>query len=110
MITEQELIDKGFRKHNSNDVVFPYSDFFYQRKFVDDVGVKYFVDVVHYPETGYPNGNKVDESWMIHQNINEPHMRFDQHRIDDLDIALEKCEKFFQTMGCEYYEKNYTEN
>jgi hypothetical protein len=110
MLTEQELIDKGFRKWKSNDISFPYSDFFFQKKFVDDVGVKYFVDVVHYPVKHYPNGNIANESWKIHQNINEPHMRFDQHDFESLDNALEKCEKFFQTMGCEYYEKNYTED
>jgi len=105
-MNEQELIDKGFRKFPSNDIIFPSSDYFYQKKFVENGwNVKYFVDVVHYPCEKFPNGNECPESWMVHLNINEPHMRFDQHRVESLDAALEKCEKFFQTMGCEYYEK-----
>ena len=102
-MNEQELIDKGFRKWKSNDITFPHSDYFYQKKITDDGGVKYFVDVVHYPEMQLHYGTKLEESWMVHLNINEPQMRFDQHRVS-LEIALEKCEKFFQTMGCEYYE------
>jgi hypothetical protein len=105
MITEQELIDKGFRKYpNTDDVVFPYSDFFYQKKFVDDIGVKYFVEVVHYAVDTFSNGNRLPESWMVHLNINEPHMRFEQYRVDDLDYALERCETFFQTLDCNHYE------
>jgi len=104
-MNDQELIDKGFRKWKSNDITFPRSDYFYQKKFVENGwNVKYFVDVVHYPEKTYPNGTKFEEAWMVHLNINDPPMRFDQHRVESLDIALEKCEKFFQTMGCEYYE------
>jgi hypothetical protein len=104
-MNEQELIDKGFRKWKSNDVIFPFSDYFYQKSFKDDNGIEYFVDVVHYSEKTCPNGTKSEEAWIVHLNINEPRMRFDQYRVESLDIALEKCEKFFQTMGCEYYEK-----
>jgi hypothetical protein len=32
-------------------------------------------------------------------------MRFEQYIFESLDIALDKCETFFQMMGCEYYEQ-----
>lgn len=98
-MNEQELIDKGFLKYQSNSVIFPCSDYFYQKRFSDEKGIKYFVDVVHYPKSEH-----LEESWMINMNIGEPFMVFKQYGIKSLDIALEKCEKFFQTMGCEYYE------
>lgn len=104
----QFLIDRGYRKHQSNSVAFEFADFFYQKCFEDKKGKKYFIDLVHYDNTPHINKwNKSPDSWLCHLNINgSKHMTFEQHnvKLEDLDKLEGKCELFFNTMGCEYYE------
>jgi hypothetical protein len=101
---EQILIDKGYRKYPSG-ISFKYSDYFYQKCFKDDKGKKYFIEFIYYSPIKFSNENTVEENFMCHLNINEPHMTFEQHHIKDVEEAEKKCELFFNIMGCNYYER-----
>jgi len=79
-ITEAELVAAGYTRCSKNDHSFPYSDFFYQKKFRDAQGIKYFVELVHYSHSEGP----VTEAWSSYMNINQPHMTFQIHRPNSL--------------------------
>lgn len=99
-MTEKDLIKAGYKRYSDYSGLFRYSDFFYQKKVVDKKGTKYFIEMIHY-SAHY----KDSESWMCHLSTISPHYTFEQHHVDDLKKCEKNCEKFFQTMGCEYYEK-----
>jgi hypothetical protein len=102
MVTDLELEKAGYKKYGSNGITYPYSDFFYQKKVVDERGVKYFIAFVHYSHDA-----QLTESWMVGFNQNEPlHLRFDIHSHVSIDVAEFMCEKFWVTMcNSTYYEK-----
>jgi hypothetical protein len=85
---------------------FPYSDGFYQKKFTDSKGVKYYLEFVYYFEMKFDNGTKAEPSFMAHLNINEPHQTYQIHHINNLDKIIEaekKIEEFWKIFG-DYYE------
>lgn len=106
MMNTDILIERGYKKWKSNHVLFPYSDFIYQRLISDCWGKKYYIDLVHYPSSNTHGKATLPEAWDCVLNINFPHQRFCQYHIDldKLNEIEEKCELFFKTMGCEYYE------
>ena len=81
-----------------------YNDFFYQKKFSDQKGIKYFLEFVHYPEF-----ELIPQQWMLKLTNNEPHMTFEIHKPISIDDAERRAELFFRTQECEYYELNYGE-
>lgn len=103
MITNDQLEARGYKKWNAPQAN-QFSDCFYQKRFSDDVGIKYHIEFVHYPKHVFENGQSMPESWMVALNNNEPHFTFQFHRPKSIDEAESKCETFFKAMGCEYYE------
>jgi len=73
---EEYLIKEGARKWKSNSITFPYSDYFYQVKVEDNLGIRYFIEFVHYSEvsmfTVIDTGTKnvIPECWMINVKFN----------------------------------------
>lgn len=105
MITEKKLKKAGYHRHESNGICFPFADYFYQKKFTDAEGIRYFLEFVHYPAKEYGNGGVSHESWKCTMNINSPHMTFEQHGVDDIEKAESLCLCFWRSMHCDYYEK-----
>ena len=108
MINDQILEAEGYRKHT--DKFFEYSDYFYQKKFCDDVGVKYFIEFVKYTLPQEVEGSY--DSWAAFMRINGPIvMDFRMHYIKN--ETIEKIESmmdlFWTTMKCNYYERNQNE-
>jgi hypothetical protein len=100
-ITCAELEASGYVKHSAT-MFNRYSDFFYQKKFRDDKGVKYFIEFVHYPAgLGHV---ALPEAWMARLSNNEPHMTVEIHRPISIADAERRFELFFQSQQCEYYE------
>lgn len=103
---EQILLEEnGYMFYLSNKIITPYSDFSYQKEFRDNKGIKYFIDFVHYPKIREGE----TESWMLDFRNNTPHYTFQQHRVElknrnDLIKLEKKCELFFKSFKCEYYE------
>lgn len=105
MITEEQLVEGGYNRYPNSNITHTFSDFVYQKKFVDVAdgkSIKYWINIYHYPgfSTDHPN------VWMAELTNNEPHYTFQIHRPDNLKNVEELCEKFFSTMGCEYYERH----
>lgn len=104
MTIKEYLLNLGHREYKVNKVLFQHADAFFQKSVRDDSGIKYFIDFVYYA----PIEGKTGESWMCEVTINNPHQTYEQHyikSIEEVNRAIEKCELFFNTMGCEYYEK-----
>lgn len=103
MTIKEYLFSLGYQEFKST-FLFRHADLFFQRRVEDDRGIKYFIDFVYYS----PIEGKVGETWTCHLTINNPHQTYEQHwlkTIEDVNRAIEKCELFFNTMDCEYYEK-----
>ena len=104
-ITEQALLARGYRKFEAASVTMPYADYFYQKRIVDEAGTKYFIEVVHYPLKAE---HRLPESWQCGMTVSGTgyHYEFKQHWATDIERCEQRCEVFFQTMGCEYYERD----
>lgn len=105
MITEQNLTEAGYRRYSSSAILDKFSDFFYQKKFTDSEGIRYFIEFMHFPEMKFGNGTVMPECWQCTMNVNSPHMTFEQHRVDDIGVCERRCQTFFEHIDCEYYEK-----
>lgn len=99
MITENQLTIAGYRQYVSSGIVHPYSDFFYQKRFSDEVGIKYHVEFLHYP----PLNSKLSDTWMAEMVNNEPFMTFQIHRPESIQEVEERMRRFWETQGCKYY-------
>ena len=103
-ITEKLLLENGYEKWKSNDVIFPYAECFYQKRIKDITGTKYFIDIIYYSDINDAI-HTVNESYMGYLNINNPHYIFNHHNLTDLKTFEDECATFFTTFHCEYYEK-----
>lgn len=105
MITEKKLLKKGYVKITLSHMFEPYSDFFYQKRFKDTEGIRYFIEFFHYPEKKYPFGAMLDESWKCSLQTLSPHMTFQQHKVESITTAENRCLCFWRSMHCDYYDK-----
>lgn len=108
MITENQLLQRGYKKSlitPSLEAIFPYADFFMQKREVDSVGIKYFIQLVHY--SGYTEllDRFVDETWVAEIVNNEPHYTFKQHWVTDIEETERRIETVWKALGSTYYEK-----
>ncbi len=101
-MTENNLISRGYVKYKNNET-YLYYDYFYQLKVKDSKGIKYFINIQHHPSI-----HGLAESYNCELRTNEPFYIFEQPyiKLDELDEIEEKCEIFWQTFKCEYYELN----
>lgn len=97
---------KRFETKGKNDVISPYSECFYQKRFTDEKGIKYHIQFVCYSAN-----SKLDlkKSWLMDFSINEPFYTFRQHYVklenkEDLGEMEQKVELFWKTFNCAYYE------
>lgn len=106
MIAEKKLKKAGYHRHESNGICFPFADYFYQKKFTDAEGIRYFLEFVHYPAIEDADGNNIGgDTWKCSMNINSPHMTFEQHGVDNIEKAESLCFMFWLALPCNYYEK-----
>lgn len=106
MITEEQLVEEGYKRYSHHNRQHTFSDFLYQKKFVDATdgkSIKYWINIHHYPALTISGQT---DTWMVELSNNKPHFTFQIHRPDDLKKVEDLCEKFFSTMGCEYYERH----
>ena len=102
MIAEEQLQKLDYRKWGPT-AWFPFCDFFYQRRVTDEQGIRYFIDVKHYPTEIY-HGVKVGGAWEVEMNINEPPVRFAITHPESINEFESLCHKFWEMMGKPYYE------
>jgi len=62
-IHDQILTNRGYKKNLNVGISFPYAECFYQKRFRDDRGIKYFIEIVYY--AGIHSGKP---SYMCHLN------------------------------------------
>lgn len=101
-MSEQELLNAGYRMHVNSGVFHEPADFFFQKRLRDEHGTRYFINFYHYPaQMG------MSESWMCSLHQNEPHMTFEQHRVTSREEAERNCEVFWhQVAQGTYYERD----
>ena len=108
MNIQQELNKKGYKKYVSeSNRVFKMTDTLFQKKVVDDKGIRYFIDCWWY-EQQCINGTVIPESWQFET-------QFHGDKIDQvIDVMLfekdiDKAEQMFNDMwvklGLGYYEE-----
>ena len=103
----KHLESKNYRFCRTNNVCFPHSDGFWQKKFTDETGIKYFIEFVYYSAK-----NGAHFAFMGHLSINGDnesifHQTYEQHHLNTIEKIQQaelNAEKFWQNFGC-YYEK-----
>lgn len=102
MITEEQLIGRGYKVYfDKGGIIWPHASFFYQKRIDGERGIKYFINMVCYQAIA-----AMPTAWMCEVTHNDPHSTLQQHRVEDLDLAEARCEKFWDLMGKPYYEPN----
>ena len=99
---EECLINEGLRKWKSNSVTFPYSDYFYQIKIEDKIGIRYYVEFVHYPKI-----DNLQESWMVNCRLNDNKINLYISFVSAIDVQIhfikvstqEDMEKIFNKLN-----------
>lgn len=107
MITEQQLIDAKYTRYPTEYKDF--SDYFYQKKFIDLKGIRYFVEFLHYPillrakfRGQFANMN---ESFSMELHIEEPPSTFQLHSPISIQDAEEHAYRVWCVLGSIYYEE-----
>ena len=103
------LENNGYRKYKTNgknDVTYPFSECFYQKRVTDEKGIKYHIQLICYSASPELN---LKQSWLLDFSINEPFYTFREHYVkletqEDLEKLEKKCELFWTVFKCEYYE------
>ncbi len=105
MINERVLTEAGYKKHKSG-ASFPHSDFFYQKRFDGEKGIKYFIEFVHYAAE-FIGQSELREGWTLHWNNSEPWYSFEAHRVNEGNLAALELivDRIWVGLKCEYYEK-----
>lgn len=117
MIFEKELIAAGYKKYTSR-LDKQYADYFYQKRFSDDEGKKYFINFSHYPANRYGQ-TELKESWNADVQfitISGPTVDIEyfsfwteeneyNHPITSIEDVEQFFEKMWETNLFEYYEK-----
>ena len=101
---------RKYKTNGNNDVTYPYSDYFYQKRIMDEKGIKYHIQFVYYAPISEFEVN-LEESWMLDLITNEPFYSLRKHHIElktqeDLEKLEAECEKFWTVFKCAYYELN----
>lgn len=99
MITEQQLVESGYLRHSPNNLGHQYSDFYYQKRFSDKIGIQYHLEVLHYDLPGVSN------PWTVELTINSPYLTLQQHFAEDLAAAEALVREFWTMVGCPYHER-----
>jgi hypothetical protein len=100
---EQRLIKAGYKRFDAG-IWKEFTDFFYQKRFTDAKGIKYFIEFHHYPGKEPVGALFLEESWMAELNVNEPNATFQLHRVDDAEDVEARIEAVWLALGSPYYE------
>ena len=119
MITLDDWLAAGYRRFdfasNSSPVINKHADFLLQRRIDDEAGKKYFMTVYCYDRTRYPIehqkympeiGFMVDVQFALGDY--KPFFGIEMNAVDSLNSVAEVeeyYEKFWQLLGCHYYER-----
>ena len=105
MITKEQLIAAGYKPFKQKGIK-EYTESFYQKRFDDDKGKKYFITLSEYDYRTY---HQVPYDFSY-----EPDVQFETHGVTFNATMLspesvEQMEIFFENMwynlGCDYYEE-----
>ena len=105
MITKEQLIAAGYKPFMQRNIK-EYTESFYQKRFDDDKGKKYFITIAEYDFISYPQ--------VPYDFIYQPEGQFTSNGVT-FDVTMlgpetvEQMEQFFEKMwynlGCDYYEE-----
>lgn len=96
---------QGYRYHHQTGISFPYSDGFWQKRFEDGAGIRYFLEFVYYSEkSGSPfafmaNLNNNGDGNIFHQTYQQHHL----NTIEKIKQAEINAKNFWLTLG-NYYD------
>lgn len=108
MNIEDVLIEKGYKKYVSqSNSVFKMTDTLFQKKVVDDKGVRYFIDCWWYKEETI-NGYTIPESWQFEVQFhgNEASQTMNVMLFEkDVDKAEQMFNDVWTKLNLGYYEE-----
>lgn len=107
-MNDKFLIEKGFKEYPRTDFYSPYVEKFFQKCYKDEIGKKYFIDVLKYPELNIPGREIVPVSYEYSiqiRNRNGDAIDLLFHSSWKLEDVERYIEKLFKLRMFTYYER-----
>lgn len=110
MNIQDQLIRKGYKKYVSqSNTVFKMTDTLFQKKVVDDKGVRYFINCWWYKEDCV-NGHTIPESWQfeVQYSANDASRTMNVTLFEkDIDKAEQMFDDMWTKLNLGYHEEKY---
>lgn len=110
-LTDEMLIEKGYKEWPPSRWQHKDIEKFFQKRIRDDKGTRYFIDVEKWKEVVHPyTGETFPSSYVYKAQLYKrgTHDAFDMefHSSWDLDDVEAFLENLFESSGCDYYEED----
>jgi hypothetical protein len=109
MSIQEKLLEKGYKKYVSkSNAVFKSTDTLFQKKVVDDKGVRYFIDCWWYKEEVI-NGHTIQESWQFEVQYSSSPVSNTMNVMlfeKDIDKAEQMFDHMWTVLNLGYYEED----
>lgn len=102
---ENYFQENGYRKYPKTDI-FPYAEYFWQKKEVDNFGIKYFIQFIFYSGIGQDKNGAFMAEIVNNGDDKNPHQTYRIHHLNTLDKVIDaekRISNFFEYFG-NYYE------
>lgn len=108
MNIQDQLISKGYKKYVSkSNAVFKSTDTLFQKKVVDDKGIRYFIDCWWYKEQTI-NGHTIPEGWQFEVQFSGDDVSKTMNVMlfeKDVDNAEQMIDHMWTVLNLGYYEE-----
>lgn len=106
MLTREALLAAGYKPFTQKNIK-EFTNSFYQKRFDDENGKKYFITIAEYDNRMYADMNLPDFSYSPDTQFNSNGVTFEIEMLTP--ESVEQMEAFFERMwvqmGCDYYER-----
>ena len=114
-MTDKEILDRGYHRYERTQFDDWYVECHFQKRFDDEIGKKYFIDINKYEQYRHPSTGELTGSVYEYEVYLEPKNYKGAIRIlfyagATLDEVEKQVEELFATGNYEYYEQWEEEN
>lgn len=103
MITDKLLEERGYNKYN--DYLY-HADCLYQKKIIDEKGIKYYINIYKYE----PEVEAIETEYIVGLILDTENYGLEVRLYGIKDMTLdeieEEVEKIWNSLGCKYYEED----
>ena len=111
MISDNMLLSNGYKQFNPPEIIYPYAETGFQKRFDDEVGKKYFITVIKYEKFEHPHTKEtIPQSYEFEIQFSDKKTECMVNVLmfagwDNIESVEQRAEDFWN-MGCwNYYEE-----